>query len=169
NMKLENYAAAQKAFEAAQALKDENVVKNNLGAALLAQGDVAKAEELFTSAMGAGDEVNYNLGIIKIKQGDYKAAVNYFGNKPSFNGALANLLNGDNDKALSMLNELGDVDCPMVYYLKAVASARAGQDEGVFNNLRTAVGKKAELAAYALKDVEFLKYAANEAFTTILK
>jgi Flp pilus assembly protein TadD len=169
NMELKNYAAAQKAFEAAQALKDENVMKNNLGAALLAQGDVAKAEELFTSAMGAGDEVNYNLGIIKIKQGDYKAAVNYFGNKPSFNAALANLLNGDNNKALSMLNELGDVDCPMVYYLKAVASARAGQDEGVFNNLRTAVGKKSELAAYALKDVEFLKYASNEAFTSILK
>lgn len=169
SMNLKNYAAAQEAFEAAQAIKDENIVKNNLGAAMLAQGDLAKAEELFTSAMGAGDEVNYNLGIIKIKQGDYKAAVNYFGNKPSFNAALANLLNGDNDKALSMLNELGDVDCPMVYYLKAVASARAGQDEGVFNNLRTAVGKKAELAAYALKDIEFAKYAANEAFTSILK
>jgi tetratricopeptide (TPR) repeat protein len=168
-MELKDYAAAQKAFEAAQALKDENVVKNNLGAALLAQGDLAKAEELFTSAMGAGNEVNYNLGIIKIKQADYKAAVNYFGNKASFNGALANLLNGDNDKAMSMLNELGDVDCPMVYYLKAVVSARAGQDEGVFNNLRTAVGKKAELAAYALKDIEFAKYAANEAFTSIVK
>ena len=169
NMKLKNYADAQKAFEEAQALKDENVVKNNLGAALLAQGDVAKAEELFTAAMGAGDEVNYNLGIIKIKQGDYKAAVNYFGSKPSFNAALANLLNGDNDKALSILGELGDVEWGMVYYLKAVASARGGQDEGVYNNLRTAVGKKADLKAHAVKDIEFAKYASNEAFTSIVE
>jgi Flp pilus assembly protein TadD len=169
DMNLKNYAAAQKAFEEAQALKDDNVVKNNLGAALLAQGDIAKAEELLTSAMGAGDEVNYNLGIIKIKEGDYKAAVNYFGNTPSYNAALANLLNGDNNKALSILGELGDVDCPMVYYLKAVASARGGQDEGVYNNLRIAVGKKAELKAYAAKDIEFAKYAANEAFTSIIQ
>ncbi len=169
NMKLGKYAEAQQAFEATQALKDENIVKNNLGAALLAQGDVAKAEQLFTAAMGAGDEVNYNLGIIKIKQGDYKSAVSYFGSKPSFNAALANLLNGDNDKALSILGELGDVDCPMVYYLKAVASARGGQDEGVYNNLRTAVGKKAELKAYAVKDIEFAKYASNEAFTSIVE
>ena len=169
NMKLENYAAAQKAFEEAQALKDANIIKNNLGAAILAQGDVAKAEELFTAAMGAGDEVNYNLGIIKIKQGDYKAAVNYFGSKPSFNAALANLLNGDNDKALSILGELGDVECGMVYYLKAVASARGGQDEGVYNNLRTAVGKKADLKAHAVKDIEFAKYASNEAFTSIVE
>jgi hypothetical protein len=82
---------------------------------------------------------------------------------------LANLLNGDNNKALSILGELGDVDCPMVYYLKAVASARGGQDEGVYNNLRIAVGKKAELKAYAAKDIEFAKYAANEAFTSIIQ
>ncbi len=168
-MKLGNVDAAKKAFEEAAALKDENAIKNNLGAVALAQGDIAKAEELLTSAMGAGDQVNYNLGIIKIKQGDYKAAVNYFGNKPSFDAALAQLLNGDNAKALSILGELGDVDDAMVYYLKAVASARGGQDEGVYNNLRTAVGKDASLKEYAKKDVEFLKYASNEAFTSIVQ
>lgn len=168
-MKLKNYNAAQKAFEEAAALKDDNAIKNNLGAAALAQGDVAKAEELLTASMGAGDQVGYNLGIIKIKQGDYKAAINYFGNKPSFNAALAQLLNGDNDKALTTLNELGDVDDAMVYYLKAVASARGGKDEGVFNNLRTAVGKDASLKAYAKKDVEFVKYASNEAFTSVIQ
>ncbi|MBN2612130.1 MAG: tetratricopeptide repeat protein [Bacteroidales bacterium] len=168
-MKLGNLDAAKAAFEEAAALKDENAVKNNLGAVALAQGDMAKAEEMLTAAMGAGDQVSYNLGIIKIKQGDYKAAVNYFGNKPSFNAALAQLLTGDNDKALSTLNELGDVDDAMVYYLKAVASARGGKDEGVFNNLRTAVGKDAALKAYAKKDVEFVKYASNEAFTGIIQ
>ncbi|MFO7659230.1 MAG: hypothetical protein R6W78_19395 [Bacteroidales bacterium] len=168
-MKLGNLDAAKAAFEEAAALKDENAIKNNLGAIALVQGDVAKAEELLTAAMGAGDQVSYNLGIIKVKQGDYKAAVNYFGNKPSFNAALAQLISGDNDKALSTLNELGDVDEAVVYYLKAIASARGGKDEGVFNNLRTAVGKDATLKAYAKKDIEFLKYASNEAFTGIIQ
>lgn len=166
-MQLGNYAAAQSAFEEAKALKDDNIIKNNIGAALLAQGDVAKAEEMLTAAMGAGNEVNYNLGIIKIKEGDYKAAVNYLGNKASYNGALANLLNGDNDKAMSMLGQLKE--SAKVDYLKAVANARAGNDEGVYNNLRNAVGKDASLKDYAKKDVEFLKYFGNEAFTSIVQ
>ncbi len=162
-------AEAKAAFEEAQALKDNDVIKNNLGAVALAEGDITKAEELFTSAMGAGDAVNYNLGIIKIKQGDYTAAVNYFGNKPSFNAGLAQLLNGDVDKCLATLGELGDTDCAKVYYLKAVAGARSGQDEVVFKNLQISVTKDAKLKEYAKKDAEFLKYAANEAFITAVQ
>jgi tetratricopeptide (TPR) repeat protein len=160
---------AKEAFMAAKALKENDAIKNNLGAVALLEGDLEKAEQLFTSATGAGDVVNYNLGIIKIKQGDYKAAVNYFGNEPSYNAALAQLLNGDTEKSLNTLNQLGDVDCPMVYYLKAVASARSGREEGVLNNLRTAVGKKSELKEHAKKDLEFAKYSENEAFTSIVE
>ena len=115
---LGNTADAKTAFEQAKAIKDSDVEKNNLGAVALMDGDLATAEQLFTSAMGAGDVVNYNMGIIKIKQGDYTAAVNYFGNKPSFNAALAQLLNKDADKAIATLGELGDVSDGMVYYLK---------------------------------------------------
>ncbi len=113
-------------FEAAKAIDNNAVVKANLGAVALAQGDLKTAEELLTSAMSAGDAPSYNLGIIKIKQGDYAAAVNYFGNKPSFNAALAQMLNGSNDKAIATLNAMGDVKDAWVYYLKAVASARGG-------------------------------------------
>lgn len=168
NMEMGNYSAAQTAFEEAQAINDNNVVKNNIGAAVLAQGDFAKAEELLTSAMGAGDEVNYNLGIIKIKQGDYKSAVNYFGNKNTYNAGLAQLLNGDADKALTTLNQVSDDDAQL-FYLKAVASAKGGNEEGVFNNLRTAVGKDAKWKDYAKKDVTFMKFASNEAFTSIVQ
>ncbi|NJK84665.1 MAG: hypothetical protein HC906_00435 [Bacteroidales bacterium] len=167
-MQMGDFAKAQKAFEDALAVKDNNVVKNNLGAAILAQGDMAKAEELLTSAMGAGDEVNYNLGIIKVKQADYKAAVSYFGNEASYNAALAQLLNGDADKALSTLNQVKEDDAK-VYYLKAVVNARGGNEEGVYNNLRTAVAKDAKWKDYAKKDVVFLKYASNEAFTSIVQ
>ncbi len=162
-------AEAKAAFEEAQAIQDDDVIKNNLGAVALAEGDITKAEELFTSAMGAGDAVNYNLGIIKIKQGDYTAAVNYFGNKASFNAALAQLLNDDVSKCLATLGEMGDTKCAKVDYLRAVAGARAGRDEVVFNNLSAAIAKDAKWKDYAKKDAEFLKYAANEAFVKIVE
>ena len=127
------------------------------------------AEQLFTSAMGAGDVVNYNLGIIKIKQGDYAAAVNYFGNKPSFNAGLANLLNGDTDKAIATLGELGDSDDAMVYYLKAVAGARSNDENTVMSNLRIAVEKDASLKDHAKKDAEFRNFATKEGFTAIVQ
>ncbi len=168
-MKMGKLDEAKTAFVAAQAIKDNDVVKNNLGAVALAEGDIATAESLFTSAMGAGEVVNYNLGIIKIKQGDYAAAVNYYGSKACFNAALAQLLNGDTDKSLTTLNEIGDTDCASVYYLKAVAGARGSKEEIMVNNLRLAVEKDAELKAYAKKDAEFIKYASSEAFTGIVE
>ncbi len=57
----------------------------------------------------------------------------------------------------------------MVYYLKAVGSARSDREEGVLNNLRTAVSKKSELKAHAKKDLEFAKYAEGEAFGSIVE
>ncbi len=168
-MQMGKTAEAKTAFEEAQALKDNDIVKNNLGAIALVEGDITKAEELFTSAMGAGDVVNYNLGIIKIMQGDYTAAVNYFGNKPSFNAGLAQLLNDDVNKCLATLGELGEVDDAIVYYLKAVAGARSSQDEVVLKNLQIAVAKDASLKAYAKKDAEFLSYAANETFVGVVE
>lgn len=163
------YAEAQSAFEKAQTINNDNVVKNNLGAALLAQKQFDKAEEILTSAMGAGDEVNYNLGIIKVVKGDYKTAVTYFGSKPSFNAALAQLLNGEGDKALATLNQLGEVDDAHVYYLKAIINARQGKEESVMNNLRTAIAKNSALKDYAKDDVEFIKYFNNEAFSALVK
>lgn len=163
-------AEAKAALQAAKALKgDLPAVKANLGALALAEGDLKTAEELLASAMSAGDAPSYNLGIIKIKQGDYAAAVNYFGNKPSFNAALAQMLNGSNDKAIATLNALGDVKDAWVYYLKAVANARGGVAEGVINNLRQAISLDAGVKAYALKDAEFLKFAGNDAFKALLQ
>lgn len=169
SMQLGDVAGAKAAFEKAKSIKEVDVVKNNLGAVALVQGDLETAEQYFTAAMSAGDAVNYNLGIIKVKQGDYTAAVNYFGNKPSFNAALAQLLNGDVDKSITTLGELGESDDAMVYYLKAVAGARGGKDEVVINNLRLAIEKDADLKAYAKKDAEFMKYASNEAFVGIVE
>jgi len=168
-MLLGKTAEAKAAFEKAKALKDDEISKCNLGAVALAEGDLKTAESLSSIGMSAGEAATYNLGIIKIKQGDYAAAVNYFGSKPSFNAALAQLLNGNNEKAIATLNELGDDAPAIVFYLKAVASARAGKEDGVLNNLRIAVGKDAKWKEYAKKDAEFLKFAQNEAFKGIIQ
>jgi len=170
-LKMGKTAEAKAAFEKAKALKDDEISKCNLGAVALAEGDLATAENLLSAGMGAGDAASYNLGIIKIKQGDYAAAENYFGSKPSFNAALAQLLNGNVDKSIATLNEMGEGEdvCACVYYLKAVASARAGKEDGVLVNLRNAIGKDPKWKDYALKDAELLKYAASEAFKEIVK
>jgi tetratricopeptide (TPR) repeat protein len=168
-VQLGNVADAKTSFEASKAINDNVTVKANLGAVALAQGDLKGAEELLTAAMSAGDAVSYNLGIIKIKQGDYAAAVNYFGNKPSFDAALAQLLNGGNDKAMATLNALGDTKDAWVYYLKAVASARGGNADAVVANLRTAASLDAKVKAYAAKDAEFLKFASTDAFKQVIQ
>ncbi len=167
-MQMGNTSAAKTAFEKAQAIENNDVIKNNLGAIALKEGDITTAENLLTSAMGAGDVVNYNLGIIKIMQGDYNAAVNYFGNTPSFDAALAQLLNGNTEQAVNTLGAVKSDDA-MVDYLKAVAGARNGREEAVLNNLRTAVGKDATLKDHASKDLEFAKFSSSEAFQEIVK
>jgi Flp pilus assembly protein TadD len=168
-LQLGKTADAKASLDRAKSLNDNVTVKANLGAVALAEGDLKTAEDLLTSAMSAGDAVSYNLGIIKIKQGDYAAAVNYFGNKPSFNAALAQLLNGSNDKALATLNQMGDVKDAWVYYLKAVANARGGVADGVVGNLRQAISLDSSIKAYAAKDAELLKFADNEAVKALLQ
>lgn len=161
-------AEAKVALTAAKALKDDNVIKNNLGVVALLEGDTKTAEELFTSALGAGDLVSYNLGIINIMNGKYDAAVKYFGSTNEYNTALAKLLNKQPDAALGTLNNLKDEDA-QTYYLKAVANARSEKPEAMYANLRLAVGKDAKWKAYAKKDLEFFKYFNEDTFKSIVQ
>jgi Flp pilus assembly protein TadD len=79
-VKQMKYADAKSLFEKAEKLKnDEPIIKNNLGAVALYENDLAKAETYFGAAQGAGEEVNYNMGILSIKKGNYDAAVNISG------------------------------------------------------------------------------------------
>ena len=167
-VKQNKMAEAKAAFEAAKLVEDNAIVKNNLGVVAFNEGDLAKAEELFTAAMGAGDQVNYNLGIIKIIQGKYADAINYFGSAPEANAGLAKLLNKENDAALSTLNSVKSDDA-IVSYLKAIVAARTQNAELLYTNLRLAVGKSAELKANAAKDLEFAKYFQDATFKSIIQ
>jgi tetratricopeptide (TPR) repeat protein len=167
-VKLGNASAAKAAFDKAKALKEANIINNNLGVVALMEGDMKKAEELFTAALGAGDEVNYNLGILKILAGDYESAQNYYGSTASFNSALVKLLNGNPSACYEMLRDLED-ECAKVYYLMAVSMAREGDAERMYNALSTCVAKDASWKQYAVKDVEFFKYWEEPTFKETVK
>ena len=164
---MDDLDGAKQAFEAAKGIKDHNIVKNNLGVVAMKEGDIETAQNLFTSAMGAGSEVNYNLGIIKIVEGDYEAAKSYFGAEENFNNALVILLNGNHSHAIEMLRKLDDDPKGRNEYLMAVAAARDDDVEIMFNALRTAVAKNDKWKGHAAKDVEFFKYFEEDLFKEI--
>jgi tetratricopeptide (TPR) repeat protein len=159
---------AKAAFEGAKEIKDHNIVKNNLGVIALVEGDIESAQNLFTSAMGAGDEVNQNLAVIKIKEGDYEAAKTYLGASETFNNALVIMLNGQPSHAIEMARKLDE--SAKVNYLIAVAAARDGDTEVMYNALRAAVTAKPEkIKPHAAKDVEFFEFFEDDTFKEIVK
>jgi Flp pilus assembly protein TadD len=158
---------AKTALNEAKAIQDNEIVKNNLAVVELREGNLSAAENLLTAA-GSSDEVKYNLGTIKIIQGQYNDALSYFGNQVEVNAALAKLLAKQNDAALSTLNSVRSEDA-LVYYLKAIVGARTGNNDLLMNNLRTACSKSAELKANAKKDVEFGKYFEDNTFKSIVQ
>ncbi len=163
---MDDLAGAKGAFEAANEIKSHNIVKNNLGVIALREGNDEEAQNLFTSAMGAGDEVNENLAGIKIKEGDYEAAKSYLGAKESFNNALVILLNGQPAQAIQMLRMLDET--AKTDYLMAVAAARDGDVEVMYNALRASVALAPEkVKAHAVKDVEFAAYFEEDLFKEI--
>jgi len=160
---------AKAAFTAAKAIKDHDNINNNLGAVSLQEGDIPAAKEAFTASLGAGDKVNYNLGIVNLIEGDYESAINYFGNEPSFNLALAKYLNGDDDGAWRIAANLEE--SPYRSYLLAVIAANQDKPEVVYENLESAVQtcKSPDMMKdHAKKDVEFAKLWNEAKFKAIV-
>ncbi len=163
------YADAKPMFAKAEKLKNnEPIVKNNVGAVTLKDGDVAKAEALFGAASGAGDEVNYNLGLVSIKKADYKQAVRYFSKFQDVNSGLAKLLAGDNNGAVKDLDACTLEGCYMTQYFKAVIGARTAKESLLFDSLKAAVDMNAGLKEVAKTDMEFAKYFDNAKFKAIV-
>ncbi|MFH2144151.1 MAG: hypothetical protein ABIJ97_17120 [Bacteroidota bacterium] len=166
---LGKISEAKTAFENAKKIASNNIILNNLGVCALHNKDIQGAEEFFKSATGAGSEVNYNMGIVKIKQADYQSAVTSFGSDCSFNAGLAKLLNGDNDGAVKAVDCASDKESAWNFYLKAVAGARSANTDLMYNSLRAAVSKDASLNNFAKTDMEFFKYFNDDTFKSIVK
>ena len=151
-------------FNKANELNENPVTLNNLGIIARINGERDKATKLLKSAMAAGSEVKYNLGIIDIQNGDYAEAIGNFGGETTFNKALAQVLNDDLSGALSTIDASVDAESAMGYYLKAIIGARQNNVDLVVNNLKSAVSKDPGLKAKAAKDREFIKLFENASF-----
>ena len=157
-------------FEAAKAIQNNDVVKNNLGFGALVKGDMAKAEGYFTSMTAATPESKWGLGVIAITKGEYDKAVNLFGTEPCFNLALAQVLKGDVNKAKATLDGMKELcKCGKPSYLKAVVGARLDDKNYMVAGLKEAIGFKADWKEYAKTDIEFAKYFNDDAFKAVVQ
>jgi tetratricopeptide (TPR) repeat protein len=158
------------AFEKAKTIRDNDIVRNNLGFGALLKGDMAKAEEYFNSMTAATTESKWGLGVIAITKGQYDQAVNYFGTEPCFNLALAQLLKGDVNKAKATLDSMKEMcKCGKPSYLKAIVGARLDDRNYMLAGLREAVGFQADWKAYAKTDLELAKYWNDDTFKSVVQ
>ncbi len=148
---------AETNFNKAKSISATPVVMNNIGVIASLKADRAAAKAAYAQASGAGNEVNYNKGILDIKDGNYSSAVSNMSNYKTLNLALAQILNGDNETALSTIDASDDATSAEAYYLKAVVGARTSNNDLMMKNLKLAINKDASLKDKALKDVEFIK------------
>ena len=168
-LELGDVDAAKAALEKAKAIKNDDVVKNNLGFLALMQGNIDEAEEYFTSMTSSTDESKYGLGSIAIINGDYDRAVNYFDNEPSFNNALAHILKGDLSKAKNMLDNMEMCKDGGTSYLKGVIGARMDNKDYMIEGLREAITFNPDWAGYVLEDVEFAKFFNDADFLSLVQ
>ncbi|MFA7273309.1 MAG: hypothetical protein WC044_05535 [Crocinitomicaceae bacterium] len=160
-------ADAKTELEKANNIKDNAISKNNLGAIAGATGDRATAKKLLLQGKGSGAENTYNMGIINVYEGKYAEAVSNFGAGDTYNKALAQILNGNAAGGIATINASADKESAQGYYLKAVASARQDKVSDVISNLQSSIAKDSAMKAKAKKDMEFLKFAENTAFTAL--
>jgi len=158
---------AMVALEKAKALKNDDIVKNNMGFAALLKGDIKAASEYFNSMATATPESKFGLGTIAIHEGKYDQAVNLLGDKPTMNLALAQLLKGDINKAKTTIDAVKPCKCGAPSYLKAVIAARLDDKDGVLNGLREAIGYNSDWKNYAQTDLEFAKFFMDDTFKAV--
>ncbi|MCX6312087.1 MAG: hypothetical protein NT084_10690, partial [Bacteroidetes bacterium] len=145
------------------------VIMNNQAIVMRWEGNRKDAKDQLEKSKSAGPEVSYNLGIIAIQNGQYADAVTAFGANNTFNVALAKVLAGDLDGALTTLDKSSEKEDALSYYLRAVIGARKGNKDLIVNNLKTAIEKDPSLKDHAKTDVEFLKFREEADFKAVVQ
>jgi len=161
-------ADAETNFNKALSLSSNSPETNlNLGLLALNKGDKAKAQEYLGKASGVS-ELGSALGLMSVKSGNYAQAVNSFGNTPTNNAALAQIMTKDYSKALTTLNAVQAPDAT-TSYLKAIVAARTNNSNDVVSNLSQAIKLDPSLKQKAAEDLEFVKYITNPSFMQVVK
>ncbi len=169
-------------FELSLNKGDNAYAKNNMGNYLLWSEKPYEAYIAYTEASGMAsgelsEKVNVGKGSSEIFLAKYDDAINSL--KASsldedyvlFNLALAQLLSKDFEAARNNFEKAieKDQEDAMSFYGLAVTYARLGNVEMLASNLSKAVKLDSKLKEYALKDLEFMKFAQSSAFTNALK
>ena len=164
-----NVAEARRCYAKALHLEPNNAdVNYNAGVAAMAENDLAKAEEYLGKAAGTQGDLNAAMGTLYTMKGNYAAAKNAYGNTVSNNAAVQQILNEDYAGARQTLSKVANPNATTAYLL-AVVSARTNAREAVYENLKVAIQRDANLKAKAQHDVEFAKYHTDETFQAIVK
>lgn len=163
HLRKNELSKAKTMFENAMTKEESPVVKNNMAIITRLNGDRKGAMEMLAGAAGAGDEVNYNMGIIDIQNGDYASAIQNMKGYNTFNKALAQVLAGNTETAMKTINDSDASDTAKGYYLKAIIAARMNDANAVTTNLDKAFGMDASLEEKADNDLEFRNFRGEVA------
>jgi len=129
----------------------------NLGMLALTKGDIQTAETYISKATGANG-LNEVLGNLNLAKGNYAQAEQDFNDIYSNSAALAQILNKNYASAAVTLKYVKNPDAT-TDYLKAILSARMGNNTDAAEALRSAIQKDATYAKYAAGDLELQKVA----------
>ena len=169
--------AAAKEFKSAAAY-------NNLGVAYAAAGEGAKAAEAFEKALAAGgktSQLNNNLALVNLMNGNTEAAKTYVGGASAETKALAAAAEGNYAQAQSQLagynaaiaatmnadytaakQAIANDKSAAADYLRAVIASKQGDFTVATAELKSAIAKDASYAERCKKDVNLRQYIGKE-------
>ena len=160
------------------------VAYNNLGVAYAEAGEGAKAAEAFAQAVKAGanaSEINNNLALVNLMNGNTEAAKAYTANATKetkalaaaaegnyaqaqselegYNAAIAATMNADYTAAKQFIANETTAEAD---YLRAVIATKQGDMATATAELKSAIAKDASYAERCKKDVNLRQYIGNE-------
>ena len=112
--------------------------------------------------------MNAALGTLYTQKGDYAAAKKAYGDTPTNNAAVQQILNEDYAAASKTLDAVKEPNATTAY-LKAVVGARTNDKDAVYANLKSAIAQDASMKTRAAQDIEFAKFAEEAEFQAIVK
>ncbi|MDZ4838548.1 MAG: hypothetical protein SGJ04_00935 [Bacteroidota bacterium] len=167
----ESVVTAEKYLEELNAqFPNNDTIINNLGVAKRYLRKYGEAKALYNEAKRNGLDMDYNLGVLYIKYGDYDQATNSFASvkKCDYNVALGYMLKGDYEVALQKIECIENKKSED-FYLRAVVAARKGDKDLMNTSLTRAVSMNPALHDVAKEDLEFRKYVNSAEFRNAIK
>lgn len=162
-------AEARRSYTQALKIASSNPdVNYNAGVAALADNDLAMAQQYLGKAAGTQGDLNAAMGTLYTMKGEYAAAKNAYGDKPSNNAAVQQILNEDYAAARQTLARVENPNATTAY-LAAIVGARTNDRDAVYSNLKAAIQRDAQFRKKVQKDIEFAKYQEDPQFQDIIK